>query len=172
MSAKLTPEKAKAKAKAAAKPVEIATNKKALLEYEIVERVEVGVVLRGTEVKSVREGKLNLRDAFARIENGQCLLYGCDIQPYTKASWEQHEPKRVRKLLLHKSEIHKLYGSCQIKGQTLVALKMYWKGSKVKLELGVGRGKNVGDKRQDLKKKAHDREVERELARYSKRGRV
>lgn len=171
MSAKPVP-KAKDKAKAGVKPVEIATNKKALVEYEIVERLEVGVCLRGTEVKSIREGRINLKDAFARIEGGQCLLYGCDIQPYMKASWEQHDPKRIRKLLLHKGEINKLYGSCQIKGQTLVALKMYWKGPRVKLELGVGRGKHQGDKREDLKKKAHDREVERELARYSKRGKI
>jgi SsrA-binding protein len=168
MPAKPTP----SKAKAGVKPVDLATNKKALLEYEIVERLEVGVSLRGTEVKSIREGRMNLRDAFARIEDGQCLLYGCDIQPYAKASWEQHDSKRIRKLLLHKSEIHKLFGSCQIKGLTLVALRMYWKGSKVKLELGVGRGKHAGDKREDLKKKAHNREVEREMARYTKRGRV
>ncbi len=172
MSSKPLPTKVKDKSKAGVKPVEIATNKKALLEYEIVERLEVGVVLRGTEVKSIREGKINLRDAFARIEGGECLLYGCDIQPYLKASWEQHDSKRIRKLLLHKGEINKLYGSCQIKGQTLVALKMYWKGPKVKIELGVGRGKHQGDKREDLKKKADNREVEREMARYSKRGKL
>lgn len=151
---------------------EIATNKRALADYHIVERIEVGVVLRGTEVKSIRDGKINLRDSFARIENGECILYGCDIQPYAKASFEQHESKRIRKLLLNKSEINKLYGSCQIKGLTLVALRMYWKGSKVKIELGVGKGKQQGDHREDLKKKAHDRDVERELIRYNKRGKA
>lgn len=151
---------------------EIANNKRALVDYHIVERLEVGVSLRGTEVKSIREGKVNLRDCFARIEGGQCFLYGCDIQPYTKASFEQHDSKRVRRLLLHRSEINKLYGSCQIKGQTLVALRMYWKGSKVKIELGVGKGKQQGDHREDLKKKAHNREIERELTRYQKRGKL
>jgi SsrA-binding protein len=151
---------------------EIATNKKALVDYHIMERLEAGVSLRGTEVKSVRDGKVNLRDAFARIENGECLLYGCDIQPYVRASFDQHDPKRIRKLLLNKSEIHKLYGSVQIKGQTLVALRMYWKGARVKIELGVGKGKHQGDQREDLKKKAHDREVERELTRYQKRGKI
>lgn len=151
---------------------EIATNKRALVDYHIVERIEVGVALKGTEVKSIREGKINLRDSFARIEDGQCLLYGCDIQPYVRASFEQHDAKRIRRLLLHRNEINKLYGSCQIKGQTLVALRMYWKGSKVKIELGVGKGKQQGDHREDLKKKAHDREIERELTRYNKRGRI
>ena len=156
----------------AAPNAEITTNKQALRDYIISERLEAGVSLKGTEVKSIRDGKINLRDAFARIENGQCLLYGCDIQPYAKASFEQHDPKRIRKLLLHRSEIHKLYGAVQIKGLTLVVLRMYWKGSKVKVELGVGKGKNQSDNREDLKKKAHNREMERELVRYQKRGKV
>jgi len=156
----------------AAPNAEITTNKQALRDYIISERLEAGVSLKGTEVKSIRDGKINLRDAFARIENGQCLLYGCDIQPYAKASFEQHDPKRIRKLLLHRSEIHKLYGAVQIKGLTLVALRMYWKGAKVKVELGVGKGKNQSDNREDLKKKAHNREMERELVRYQKRGKI
>lgn len=151
---------------------EIASNKKALMDYHISERYEAGVSLRGTEVKSIRDGKINLRDAFARIENGECLLYGCDIQPYEKASFTQHDAKRIRKLLLNKVEIFKLYGATNIKGLTLVALRMYWKGSRVKIELGVGKGKHQGDQRQDLKKKADQREVERELHRYKIRGKV
>ena len=120
---------------------EIANNKRALHEYTILETIEVGVELRGTEVKSVRNGKINLRDAFARVENGQCLLYGLDIQPYEKASWSQHEPRRVRRLLLHKKEIQHLFGVCQVKGHSLVALRAYWKGSRMKLELAVEIGR-------------------------------
>ena len=137
---------------------EIANNKRALHEYTILETIEVGVELRGTEVKSVRNGKINLRDAFARVENGQCLLYNLDIQAYEKASWSQHEPRRVRRLLLHKKEIQHLFGVCQVKGHSLVALRAYWKGSRMKLELGVGKGKISSDKRDDLKKRAelHD----------------
>lgn len=148
---------------------EIANNRKALADFHILERYETGIELKGTEVKSIRAGHINLRDAFARIENGQCWLYGCDIPAYEKASWEQHEPKRVRRLLLHKNEIHKLFGSCQIKGHTLVALRAYWKGSRVKIEIGIGKGKHQADRREDLKKKAHQREVEREISRFNKR---
>lgn len=148
---------------------EIATNRKALHDYHILERIEAGMELKGTEVKSVREGRINLRDAFARIENGQCLLYGCDIQPYAQASWEQHDPKRVRRLLLHKKEIMRLYGVTQVKGQALVALRVYWKGARVKIELGVAKGKVAGDKREDLKKQEAKREVEREMARFNRR---
>ncbi|MES2705746.1 MAG: SsrA-binding protein SmpB [Verrucomicrobiota bacterium] len=148
---------------------EIANNKRALHEYTILETIEVGVELKGTEVKSVRNGKINLRDAFARVENGQCLLYNCDIQPYEKASWSQHEPRRIRRLLLHKKEIQHLYGVCQVKGNSLVALRAYWKGSRMKLELGVGKGKVSSDKREDLKKKESDREMAREINRFNRR---
>lgn len=148
---------------------EIANNRKALHDYHILETIEAGVELKGTEVKSIREGRINLRDSFARVENGQCLLYGCDIQPYAQASWEQHDPKRVRRLLLHKKEIMRLYGVCQIKGNALVALRAYWKGPRVKIELGVARGKIATDKREDLKKKEAKREVDREMARFNRR---
>ena len=148
---------------------EIANNKRALHEYTILETIEVGVELKGTEVKSVRNGKINLRDAFARVENGQCLLYNCDIQPYEKASWSQHEPRRIRRLLLHKKEIQHLYGVCQVKGHALIALRAYWKGSRMKIELGVGKGKMSNDKRQDLKKKESDREINREIMRFNRR---
>ena len=148
---------------------EIANNRKALHDYHILETIEAGVELKVTEVKSIREGRINLRDSFARVENGQCLLYGCDIQPYAQASWEQHDPKRVRRLLLHKKEIMRLYGVCQIKGNALVALRAYWKGPRVKIELGVARGKIATDKREDLKKKEAKREVDREMARFNRR---
>jgi SsrA-binding protein len=148
---------------------EISTNRKALQDYHILERIEAGIELKGTEVKSIRAGHINLRDAFARVEQGQCLLYGCDIQPYERASWEQHDPKRVRRLLLHKKEILRLFGVCQVKGHALVALRVYWKGPRVKIELGVGRGKVASDKRDDLKKKEANREMEREMARFNRR---
>jgi SsrA-binding protein len=148
---------------------EIANNRKALHDYHILETIEAGVELKGTEVKSIREGRINLRDAFARVEGGQCLLYGCDIQPYAQASWEQHDPKRVRRLLMHKKEIMRLYGVCQVKGHSLVALRAYWKGPRVKIELGVGKGKVSTDKREDLKKKEAAREVAREISRFNRR---
>ncbi|MEN9283591.1 MAG: SsrA-binding protein SmpB [Verrucomicrobiota bacterium] len=148
---------------------DIAVNRKALHEYHILEKLEAGVELKGTEVKSVREGRINLRDAFARVDGGQCLLYGCDIQPYEKASWEQHDPRRVRRLLLHRKEIMRLYGICQVKGHALVALRAYWKGPRVKIELAVARGKDAGDKREALKGKEAKREMEREAARFNRR---
>jgi SsrA-binding protein len=148
---------------------EIANNRKARHDYHILETIEAGVELKGTEVKSIREGRINLRDAFARVDNGQCLLYGCDIQPYAQASWEQHDPKRVRRLLMHKKEIMRLYGVCQVKGNSLVALRAYWKGPRVKIELGVAKGKVSTDKREDLKKRESDREVAREISRFNRR---
>ena len=148
---------------------EIATNRRALHDYQIQERFEAGIELRGTEVKSIRSGKINLRDAFARIEKDELFLFGCDIQPYESASHEQHESKRPRKLLLHKREINKLLGLTAQKGLTIVALRAYWKNRRVKIEIGVGRGKSKTDKRETLKKKALDREAQREIARFKKR---
>ncbi len=148
---------------------DIITNRKALHDYHILERVEAGVELKGTEVKSIRAGLANLSNAFARVENGEVFLYDADIQPYVRASHEQHEPRRRRKLLLHKNEILKLFALCSVKGHTLVALRLYWKDSKVKLELGVGKGKESADKRQDLKTKAAKRETDREISRFNKK---
>ena len=148
---------------------EIITNRKALHDYHILERVEAGVELKGTEVKSIRAGLANLGNAFARVEGGQVFLYDADIQPYARASHEQHEPKRSRRLLLHRQEIAKLFGLCSVKGHTLVALRMYWKNGRVKIELGVGKGKEARDKRQDLKKRATDRETDREVSRFNRK---
>lgn len=148
---------------------DISVNRKALRDYHILERVEAGVELKGTEVKSIRGGLANLNNAFARVESGQMFLYDLDVQPYVRASFEQHEPKRSRRLLLHRKEIDRLLGLTQIKGHTLVALRMYWKDSRVKIELGVGKGKEASDKRQDLKAKATKRETDREVARFNKR---
>jgi len=148
---------------------EISANRKALRDYHILERFEAGVELKGTEVKSIRSGFANLNNAFGRVEGTQVLLYDCDVQPYAKASFEQHEPKRFRRLLLHKTEIDRIRSLTEIKGHTLVALRMYWKDSRVKIELGIAKGKEAGDKRQDLKTKASKREVDREVARFNKK---
>jgi SsrA-binding protein len=150
---------------------EIATNRKALRDFHILERYEAGVELRGTEVKSIRQGRLNITDAFARVERGQVWLYNLDIQPYDKASHVQHEPRRTRRLLLHKREILKLFAATQQKGLALPVLRAYWKGPRVKIELGVGKGKTKGDQRQDLKEKAVKREVQRVVASFNERGR-
>lgn len=150
---------------------EIATNRKALRDYHILERYEAGLELRGTEVKSIRLGKLNISDAFARVERGQVWLYNMDVQAYEKASWEQHEPRRTRRLLLHKREILKLFAHSQQKGLTLPILRAYWKGPRIKIELGVGKGKNKADQREDLKEKAVKREVQRVVASFNERAR-
>jgi SsrA-binding protein len=148
---------------------EISANRKALREYHILERFEAGIELKGTEVKSIRAGFANLSNAFGRVEGTQVFLFDADIQPYVRASFEQHEPKRSRRLLLHKQEIARIRALTQVKGHTLVALRMYWKDSRVKVELGVGKGKEAGDKRQDLKARATKREVDREVSRFNKK---
>lgn len=125
--------------------------------------------MRGTEVKSIRQGKVNISDAFARIDKDQVWLYNCDVQIYDKASFVQHEPRRTRKLLLNKREIHKLISHSLQKGLALPVLKMYWKGSLVKVEIGVGRGKTKGDQRQDIKERTENREAAREVARFNER---
>lgn len=150
---------------------EIATNRKAPRDYHILETYEAGIELRGTEVKSIRLGKLNISDAFARIERGQIWLYGCDIQMYAKASHVTHEPRRTRRLLLHKREIMKLLVLTQQKGLALPVLKMYWKGAHIKVELGVGKGKNKSDQRQDLKAKAENMEAKRVVASFNDKNR-
>lgn len=144
-------------------------NRKALRDYRILEHYEAGVELKGSEVKSIRAGKANISDAFVRIEKGQALLHNADIQPYERASHEIPEARRVRRLLLHKHEIEKLYASGTIAGRALVVLRLYWKNGKIKAEVGVGQGKVAHDKRLDLKKKATDRETAREVARFNRR---
>jgi len=147
---------------------DIVSNRRAYHGYQILEKVEAGLVLTGTEIKSIRAGLANLNNAFARIEKGGVYLYDSDIQPYVRASHTQHEPKRPRKLLLHKSEIQRLFEAASVKGQTLVALRLYWKNHRVKLELGIGRGKTHGDKREDLKEKAIKREVDRTIQSFNR----
>jgi SsrA-binding protein len=148
---------------------DIINNRKVLREFHILERIEAGIELKGTEIKSIRAGHANLNDAFARIEDGQAILFNADIQPYERAYHDtQHAAKRPRRLLLHRSEIDKLYGHSAVKGQALVALRMYWKNGRVKVEIGVGKGKLATDKRADLKERATRRETDREVARFNR----
>ena len=148
----------------------IASNKRAGRDYEILERYECGVELRGTEVKSIRTGRVSVSDSFARVERGQLFLYGCDVQPRESAgSWFQHEQKRPRRLLAHKREILKMELQTAQKGYALPLLQMYWKNGKVKVQLGVGRGKTHRDRRYDLKAHAEMMEARREVVRFNKR---
>jgi SsrA-binding protein len=141
----------------------ICVNRKARHEYFIEETYEAGIVLQGSEVKSLREGKANLLDSYARIMRGECILLNAHINPYTAANRNNHEPTRTRKLLLHKREILRLSGKVREKGLTLVALRLYFKNGRAKVELGLARGKKLYDKRETLRKKAAQREVERSL---------
>ena len=141
----------------------IANNKKAYHDYFIEETYETGIALHGTEVKSVRMGKCSIKEAFVRIENGEVIAYGLHISPYEKGNIFNRDPLRPKKLLMHKYEINKLAGKIAEKGYTLVPLKVYIKGSLIKVEIGLARGKKLYDKRQDIAKKDQRREVEREF---------
>ena len=131
----------------------ICQNKKALHEYEILETIEAGMVLVGSEVKSLRDGRANLKDSYARVKKGEVFLYGLHISPYTHASYNNHEPERVRKLLLHNYEIKRLTGKTQERGFSLIPLKIYFNQGRIKAELALARGKKLYDKRESLKKK-------------------
>jgi SsrA-binding protein len=145
---------------------DILSNPKARRDYHILETYEAGLVLRGTEVKSLRAGKGQISDAFARVdEHGQVWLHNVHIDEYTFGNRFNHEPKTPRKLLLNKTEIRKLAAQSNIKGRALVPLSFYWKNRKVKVLLAVGEGKDQYDKREDLKKRDADREIQRELSR-------
>jgi SsrA-binding protein len=139
----------------------ICQNKMARVNYFIEDTFEAGIVLVGTEVKSLREGRANLKDSYALVQDDEVFLYDVHVSPYTFGNRANHNPLRVRKLLLHKSEIKKLYGRSREKGLTIIPLKMYFKNGKVKVELGVGKGKKFYDKREDLKLKDDKREMER-----------
>ena len=140
---------------------DILTNSKARRDYHILETYEAGIVLRGTEVKALRAGLGQISDSFARVENGEAFLYNAHIDEYSYGNRQNHNPKSVRKLLLHKSEIRKLFGLASIKGNAIVPLSFFWKNGKVKVALGVGKGKAQFDKRQDIKKREADRELKR-----------
>ena len=137
----------------------IAKNPNAYHNYEILEKIECGIVLSGTEIKSIRNGKVNLKDSFATIKNGECFAIGIHISPYEFGNIYNKDPLRDRKLLLNKSEINKLIGKIQTKGYSLVPISLYFKGSLVKLELGIGKGKKLYDKRQDIAKKDAERRM-------------
>ena len=140
----------------------IAKNPNAYHNFEIIETIEVGIVLYGTEIKSIRAGKVNLKDSYATIEkNGEIFVYSMNISPYEHGNIFNKDPLRPKKLLLNKREIHKLIGMTNLKGYVLVPTKIYFKGNFVKLELGIGRGKKLYDKREDLKKKEAQRKIER-----------
>jgi SsrA-binding protein len=137
----------------------IASNKKAHHEYFILEKFEAGLVLAGTEVKSAREGRVNLKESYALVRDGEAILVGCHISPYSHGNRENHDPTRTRKLLLHRAEIRKLIGKTQEKGLTLVPLRVYLKRGLVKVELGLARGKQLHDKRESERRKEADREA-------------
>lgn len=139
----------------------VSTNKKARFEYFILETFEAGIVLKGTEIKSVRTGQISLQEAYVRTNGSEIWLIGAHIAPYENASAYQHDPKRDRKLLMHKKEIRKLWDEVRIKGMTIVPIRVYIKAGKAKLEIGLAKGKKHYDKRQSIKEK----DIERETAR-------
>ncbi len=142
---------------------QIAKNPTAYHNYDITEKYEAGIVLSGTEIKSVANNKVNLKDCYAIVKNGEVWVLGMHISPYEFGNRYNLDPLRTRKLLLNKREINKLVGVVQQKGLSLVPTSMYWKNNKVKVELGVGRGKKLYDKREDLKRKDAERDIERNM---------
>jgi SsrA-binding protein len=147
---------------------DILSNSKARRDYHILETVEAGIVLRGTEVKSLRAGKGQISDAFARVENGEAFLYNAHIDEYSHGNQLNHDPKARRKLLLHKNEIRKLFELSSVKGNALVPLSFYWKNGRVKVALAAGKGKAQYDKREDLKKRESERELKRAIMKFTK----
>jgi SsrA-binding protein len=144
----------------------IADNRKALFEYFVEERFEAGMVLTGTEVKSLRNGRANLKDSYARIRNGEVYILQMHISPYAFAYYDNHDPLRPRKLLLHKEEIRKLYGKMNERGYSLIPLRLYFRDSKVKLELALAKGKHKYDKRDTIRRRDQQRELQRQRKEY------
>lgn len=143
----------------------VSTNRKAYHDYTIVETCEAGLSLLGTEVKSLREGRANLKDSYVIIKGGEAFLLNCHISPYSHGNIQNHDPLRTRKLLLHKREIDSLWGKVRQKGFTLIPLKVYFKDGKAKVEIGLCKGKRVYEKREAIKEKEAQREIERYLRR-------
>ena len=142
----------------------IATNRKAYHDYFIEEKFEAGIVLQGTEVKSLRDGRVNLQDSYASVREGEVFLHHCHISPYSHGNIMNHDPMRVRKLLLHKKEINKVMGKTQLKGLTLIPLRIYFsKRGHAKVELGLAKGKKLHDRRDTIKAREAGREVERAI---------
>ncbi len=146
----------------------IAKNPTAYHNYTIEDTLEAGIVLSGTEIKSIRIGKVNLKDTYASIKNGEAYIYGMHISPYEHGNIFNKDPLRDRKLLIHKKEIHKLLGLIKQKGYSLIPIELYFKGSFVKLKLGIGKGKKLYDKRQDLAKKDAQRQINMQLKNNNK----
>ncbi|SDN74755.1 SsrA-binding protein [Desulfonauticus submarinus] len=144
----------------------IGVNKRAKREYEILETFEAGLVLQGSEVKSLRLGRISFKDGYVRFHNEEAFLVGVHIAPYENAGYAQHDPERERKLLLHKREIRSLMGKVEQKGLTVIPLKVYFKNGKAKVELGLAKGKKLHDVREELKRRTIAREMAREMARF------
>lgn len=141
----------------------IAKNPNAYHNYDIKDTIEAGIELSGTEIKSIRNGKINLKDSYAIIKNGEAFVYGIHISPYEFGNIYNKDPLRTRKLLLHKHEINKLFGQIQQQGVSLVPISAYFKGSKVKIQIGIGKGKKLFDKREDLKRKDANLYIQRHM---------
>ena len=141
----------------------VAKNPVARHNYTIEDTIEAGIVLSGTEIKSIRNGKVNLKDSYANIKNGEMFIYGMHISPYEQGNIFNKDPLRDRKLLLHKKEIFKLYGMIKQKGISIVPMSLYFKGSKLKLELGIGKGKKLYDKREELAKKDAEMNIKKAI---------
>ena len=141
----------------------IAQNRKARHDYSIIDTVEAGLVLQGTEIKSIRNGRINLKDGFARIRNGEAFLYNVHISPYEQGNIFNKDPYRPRRLLMHRREINKLMGLIAQQGYTLIPLSLYFKGSRVKVQLGLCKGKKLYDKRDDMARRAGQRDIDRAL---------
>ena len=144
----------------------VAENRKARRDYFIVDEYEAGLMLKGTEVKSLRQGRANLKDSYARIKNGEVFVYQLHIAPYPFAYYDNHDPLRPRKLLLHKHEIKRLYSKVNEKGHTLVPLRLYFKNGKVKIVIAVAKGKRKYDKREAIKRRDQQRDLDREIKNY------
>lgn len=161
---------AKQKGKKKVDPGDVASNREARFRYNLSDEVEAGMVLRGSEVKSMREGGVQMKDSYASVENGEVWLRNMHIAPYKHAGNENHEPERPRKLLLHRREIDRIVGKLAEKGYSLIPTRIYFRGGRAKVELALGRGKDVGDKRQTIKERESKREMDRAAADY-RRGR-
>jgi len=143
----------------------VTKNRQAFHNYEIIDSYEAGIVLEGTEVKSIREGRINLKDSYAHVKDGELWLNNCHISPYPQASFSQHDPVRPRKLLLHAKQISKLTGETTRKGLTIVPLSVYFLGNRIKVEIAVARGKQSFDKRETERRKTIERDIQAELKR-------
>jgi SsrA-binding protein len=147
---------------------DIATNRQARFRYHLLDKWEAGIVLQGSEVKSLRDGKANLKDAYALVRDGEVWLHGVHIAPYGPAAGDGHDPERVRKLLLKRSEIERLIGKTHEKGLTLIPTRIYFSGPHAKVEIALARGKDVGDKREAIREREQRREVERALKEHGR----